>query len=297
MGLQLSNFNRKLFICSLGIIILTYGICVFYKKPDLKEGMVTFPEVLVAATTALNSLSLPQSAKLAAITFAKIAASAGTMVSAVQTSSAGVIATDNFNAAKAQVSRAKALMKTQMTAMANRAAIIAKSTKDQLKTSMEISSAKAAGIANTNVKAAAQTALSKSIDASQKALDRARSVIQKFSFFRLFAIVGSIYQWGLPFVQCGWYWFVNIKQCFFWYLLDIIGQILYLPFGILLWLLPILQPPADLFWNTLDDLDCLFFDTTGFHFLHYSPTIIKNCYSCSPTTFPNIDVSDLFQII
>ena len=292
MGLQISNFNRKLFICSLGIIILTYGICLFYKKQELKEGFI--PQ-LVALGNFMSSI--PQTVLSTNILSAQAGANTSALASQAQGIFAAERASEEAIAVQSALERSINFMKTQMTAMANRAALIAKSTKDQLKTSMDINSAKAAGIATTKAKSAAQTALSKSIAASQKALDRARSVIQKFSFFRLFAIVGSIYQWGLPFVQCGWYWFVNIKQCFFWYLLDIIGQILYLPFGILLWLLPILQPPADLFWNTLDDLDCLFFDTTGFHFLHYSPTIIKNCYNCSPTTFPNIDVSDLFQII
>ena len=64
------------------------------------------------------------------------------------------------------------------------------------------------------------------------------------------------------------------------------GEILYLPFSFLIWVFPILEQPADLFWNTLDNIDCIVYDMIGYHFLHYSPAITQQCFMCNPVGFP-----------
>jgi hypothetical protein len=295
MGLKLSNLNKKLFICSLGIIILTYGICYYYKKQTLKEGISgeMVPDVIMGNLAS----SIPQTVISTSVLGTQAAADTAAMTAL----NANIFGAEMANAegvAAAQESSAAAKNMVQLAKTeSSKSLIVADAKSNTALTGMEIASGTAVDTAATAQSEVVVTTTNTIHATAQKMIDRARAIINKMSYFRMFAYLGIIYQWGLPFIQCGWYWFVNIKQCFFWYLLDTIGQILYLPFGILLWIFPILQPPSDLFWNTLDDLDCLCFDATGFHFLHYSPTIIKNCYSCSPTEFPTFDMSNLFQVI
>lgn len=290
MGLQISDLNKKLIICSLGIIILTYGICLLYKKQIVTEkfgpaGSIPgerIPEIIFANYSSVIPAVLESEGVLADLIM-------GTTVEQ------DVEAATNQALSISQ--RAINFAKSQLTATEKSAKTTGDIKKSEMSSKMNVSAKAEKTNAKIEAKALAAKVQAKAIATAQSVKDTARSLMQKFSYFRMFAMIGILYEWGLPFVQCGWYWFTNIKQCFFWYFLDIIGQILYLPFGIILWLFPILQPPSDLFWNTLDDIDCLCFDITGFHFLHYSPTIIKNCYSCSPTEFPSFDVSDLFQVI
>lgn len=294
MGMKISDFNKKLLICSLGILLLTYGICFFYKRNTLKEGLLLMPDDLAGILGV--SVLPPVTSSTAGLTALIIGAS--TENSALQKAidiKHGVIA--NKNATDAEFKRRKYAAENGSKIKKTEKNVEEKvgKAKEEVKVKIGDEGKKCKKqVTDTEKK------LEKKIDKVEKERarkEKARSIMNKFSYFRIMAIVGIIYQWGLPFAQCGWYWFVNIKQCFFWYLLDIIGNILYLPFGILLWFLPILEQPADLFWNTLDDLDCMVFDITGYHFMHYSPTIIKNCYSCSPAEFPKIDISDLFQVI
>ena len=312
MGLKISNLNKKLFICSLGIIFLTYGICLFYKKQTIKEGLLLTPDDLVQILAV--SVSPP------------VAASTGTLSSLIETSLSQEVTLmgENHLAATQQAIKNDTIA-TQIAKKNNMAvnANIKKNETNIIKNQNNLSKQQkqeAKTIAQQHkkeIQQAKQEIEQKSAlqAKKQEMQDRARAVVNKFSNFKMLAMIGMLYEWGLPFVQCGWYWFKNIRQCFFWYLLDTIGQILYLPFGLLIWIFPILEPPSDLFWKTLDDLDCLCFDATGYHFLHYSPDIIRQCFSCNPkdlkeltkfpeglggssiTNIPKFDISDLFQVI
>tara|TARA_B100000424_G_C22903938_1_gene480736 strand:- start:1009 stop:1389 length:381 start_codon:yes stop_codon:yes gene_type:complete len=96
--------------------------------------------------------------------------------------------------------------------------------------------------------------------------------------------------------------FGNFSSCFFYYFLDIIGYVLYLPFAFMFYLFrssieiyypdckreeypPIYNAEKEI-WNLIYDIDCKIYDATGFHVFHYSEEIMKRCYSCSPGPFP-----------
>lgn len=81
----------------------------------------------------------------------------------------------------------------------------------------------------------------------------------------------------------------NFPTCFFWYVIQIFGIILYLPFRFLFWLLG-LGRVEDIIWSKLYDLDKQFYNATGghksndqcsgYHFLHYPCWIVDACYRC-----------------
>ena len=42
-------------------------------------------------------------------------------------------------------------------------------------------------------------------------------------------------------------------------------------------------------WDLMKQLDCSFNDITGFHFMYYSDTVIKKCYSRKFKPFPKMN--------
>ena len=108
--------------------------------------------------------------------------------------------------------------------------------------------------------------------------------------------------WSMNMISCLFVMFGNFSSCFFYYFLDIIGYVLYLPFAFMFYLFrssieiyypdckreeypPIYHAEKEI-WNLIYDIDCKIYDATGFHVFHYSEEIMKRCYSCSPGPFP-----------
>jgi len=108
--------------------------------------------------------------------------------------------------------------------------------------------------------------------------------------------------WSINMLSCLFTMFGNFSSCFFYYFLDIVGYVLYLPFAIMFWLFrmsietyysdcskdeypPIYNIEKEI-WDLIYWVDCQVYDATGFHIFHYSEDIMKRCYSCSPGPFP-----------
>ena len=290
MGLQISEFNKKLLICSLGIIILTYGICLLYKRKIVREGMpvAAMPAALMAKMSGLEAylMSLPMKMKHHFLTMAGIRETEITVTAKGEENTAELSATVEANSAKV-IAQLKAVQMKVLQAM------------DKVKTVLGNIMNKgfnaAANKNNTNTNKIlnkVDEGIGKQKKNSVKqfmwgALKAAKDkAISAHSFAQSLALLSKIYDWALPFLQCGWYWFTNLRHCFLWYFLDTVGEILYLPFSFLIWVFPILEQPADLFWNTLDNIDCIVYDMIGYHFLHYSPAITQQCFMCNPVDFP-----------
>ena len=108
--------------------------------------------------------------------------------------------------------------------------------------------------------------------------------------------------WSINMLSCLFTMFGNFSSCFFYYFLDIVGYILYLPFAIMFWLFrisietyysdcskdeyPSIYNIEKEIWDLIYWVDCQVYDATGFHIFHYSEDIMKRCYSCSPGPFP-----------
>jgi len=76
----------------------------------------------------------------------------------------------------------------------------------------------------------------------------------------------------------------NIQVCFFFYLLEIIGQILYLPIRIFLFLMSLIKinlyKKEEAIWEMVEYLDTIVFAKTHMHICHYPKNIREQCYNC-----------------
>ena len=98
-------------------------------------------------------------------------------------------------------------------------------------------------------------------------------------------MVAYIAEFVNTYIQCGVKFASNFIGCIPFYLLDIVGFVLYLPVQILLWIfseiLSIdLYPTEEKIWNSIGWINSMFFSLTGFHFRHYPKTVREDCYMC-----------------
>ena len=139
------------------------------------------------------------------------------------------------------------------------------------------------------LKTQAEVLHKKKAKSTMNIISRAFNIIKVV--FSVFMFLGSVFTWCFKNITCGLEMLMNFKQCFFWYLLEIIGQTLYLPIRFLVWILGI-QKWEKYTWDKIQVGDCAFYDLTGIHLIHYSEDILQRCYKCNPGPFPkwNIDL-------
>lgn len=80
-------------------------------------------------------------------------------------------------------------------------------------------------------------------------------------------------------VECGVQKIENIFVCAKWYLLQLLGIILYFPYHILFYLIGFTRY-ENMFWKYIYRGDTIFFNLTGFHYAHYSDEVTNLCYKC-----------------
>ena len=107
----------------------------------------------------------------------------------------------------------------------------------------------------------------------------------------VFGYLGKVIAWLFKTVKCSLTWFANFRQCFFWYFLEIIGQIIYLPFRFFIWLFTYIgiydmECVERDFWSGVNDVDCFIYSLVNFHLFRYSDEVLEKCYSCNPGPFP-----------
>ena len=106
--------------------------------------------------------------------------------------------------------------------------------------------------------------------------------------------------WGLQYIMCAINGLLNLPNCFLWYVAEIMGTIIYLPFRITFYLLDLIlgsfgfpfkiqEKIVDPLWWFLDDISHLMYDEFGIsHFVHFPDEIIKKCYTCKVPPMPPI---------
>ena len=290
------SLEYKTFVSILGIIIITFFVYFLFREKPLREGIPPFtipPDVILpnmltdqvqdARTqlnfTVTNVKSTVDSLRTNAITIAKAAAAKAQTIAVAAKSQA----TAMKNAAAAQATAMKNAAAAKATAMKNAAAAQATATKNA-------ATAKADGARNTAIiNSKAELRHKKSARTTMSTINRVFGIFKKV--FLVFAFFGSVFTWCFKNITCGLEMFMNFRQCFFWYLLEIIGQTLYLPIRFLVWILSI-QSWEKYTWDKIQAADCAFFDLTGIHVIHYSEDILQRCYKCNPGPFPkwNIDL-------
>ena len=71
----------------------------------------------------------------------------------------------------------------------------------------------------------------------------------------------------------------NFHRCAIYYLLDMIGYVIYLPFMIFFWIFGIRSIEQEL-WKMLYKVDDGIKGVTGYNLFKYSNTIMNRCYRC-----------------
>jgi hypothetical protein len=101
---------------------------------------------------------------------------------------------------------------------------------------------------------------------------------------KFFVWIGDTFVSLFSYVVCGFYLVIKFPQCFAWYGLEVVGHVLYIPFGFFFWVTGT-QKIEKQIWDMIEQIDCLCYSTTGYHLIHYSDSIIKKCYSCKVKPF------------
>lgn len=101
----------------------------------------------------------------------------------------------------------------------------------------------------------------------------------------IFDGIYTLFTFGLTHLICGLKLLGNIHKCFFYYILDIVGQILYLPARLFLWISNTffginLYPFECKIWKYIDIFDLYFFKYSKFHLIHYPKSVRDDCYNC-----------------
>jgi len=93
----------------------------------------------------------------------------------------------------------------------------------------------------------------------------------------------------------------NIKSCFIFYLIEMIGTIIYAPIAIFIFILSLFRMPSysweSQFWDKMEEFDLLVYNYCQFHIIHYPKSIRQNCYNCirlKPTVFAKY-ISEFIQ--
>ena len=102
------------------------------------------------------------------------------------------------------------------------------------------------------------------------------------------SVSALVYYFGIflgTYLQCGVKFLKNIFFCFPFYILTIVGQILYLPIRLVLWFMKFfldinLYPTEKIIWEIVKDANDFLAPNIGFHLIHYPKFIRDNCYTC-----------------
>lgn len=94
----------------------------------------------------------------------------------------------------------------------------------------------------------------------------------------------ALFTFAISWMMCLFKNLSNMQTCFLYYMLEIVGQILYLPVRIFLWVLYQfkldLYPLETSFWDLIDTIDRVVMKYAGFHISHYPKNIRDTCYNC-----------------
>lgn len=86
----------------------------------------------------------------------------------------------------------------------------------------------------------------------------------------------------VTFIKCTISMVTNFPQCCLYYLMDIIGFLLYMPFALFFWALGMKSSEKEL-WVGIYAIDNTIYSCLlGFHLFKYSNKTMNKCYRCTP---------------
>jgi hypothetical protein len=96
--------------------------------------------------------------------------------------------------------------------------------------------------------------------------------------------------WTGQYFECIFQKIIYLPKCFFWYMLDCISWVCYLPFRFSFWIvyyflnINIEDIVNIYFWGLLESLDKYIHDDTGLgtkiHLIHFPDSVMDKCYNC-----------------
>jgi hypothetical protein len=115
-----------------------------------------------------------------------------------------------------------------------------------------------------------------------------------------FEALGTAFEWGYrdtkniliytgefvnTYIQCMVKMIKNFYKCVLFYIIDVFGKLLMLPFRICMWAAYTyfrvdLYPLEQFVWNIIDWIDSLIFSLIGLHVARYPKSIQDDCYTC-----------------
>jgi hypothetical protein len=157
----------------------------------------------------------------------------------------------------------------------------------------------AADIASQSAQLAAANAQNQTYNMAQTAANATATGMYTHFWkagFLAFLAASGIGSWAIHNIEVLIYRVTNFKSCFFWYFLEIIGWILYLPIEFIVWLL-CLQELEKTAWKGLDAVDCVIYDVVGFYLFKHSDAVNQKCYSKVFTPFPTLALPFSFDTV
>ena len=271
--------TNKILIILIGLIIITFLVFKIFEEPPVREGLPPFDQIIQAITSFIQ----------------------------------GNLILKNIKDSIWQVKTTATDTATTIAATAQRQAL-------DTKQSLERIADSAIEEGTDNIRFGASTALTTSVGIAGRITTTMGQIFQNlkaaieaaWKYSTLVMVVGvclllggyvwKLGVWSINMLSCLFTMFGNFSSCFFYYFLDIIGYVLYLPFAIMFWLFrmsietyysdcskdeyPSIYNIEKEIWDLIYWVDCQVYDATGFHIFHYSEDIMKRCYSCSPGPFP-----------
>ena len=101
----------------------------------------------------------------------------------------------------------------------------------------------------------------------------------------IFLLTEFAFVWFFTHIMCGVTLATRLNKCFFYYALDCMGQILYLPFRLAFWVISMfmgnqIYRTEKAMWDNIELLDGYFYNYLQFHIMHYPKNIRDWCYNC-----------------
>ena len=80
-------------------------------------------------------------------------------------------------------------------------------------------------------------------------------------------------------IMCGVKLLINAPKCMMYYILDMIGYVIYLQFMLFFWMFALQSIEREIF-KGLDQIDKVVYGFANFHIFRYDNSIMNKCYRC-----------------
>lgn len=112
------------------------------------------------------------------------------------------------------------------------------------------------------------------------------------TWVQIVIFIQTVWVFAITNFMCAMRMMNNASYCAFFYILDILGQILYMIPRLIIFALSLMGIPAHEwekgFWDFLEEVDRWCIDNIGIHIIHFPQSIRRTCFTCrrlKPTAF------------